>query len=102
MWMEEAKDSAIAKRFVEIAGRERLAEQERRGIARSFVSLAEERHCNPEPGMVDELVLYGDEAGLMSLIRNSDDLFVGGDVREFVRSHGIDLLKNEPQPSRQW
>ncbi|MDX7951141.1 hypothetical protein P7D22_08100 [Lichenihabitans sp. Uapishka_5] len=62
------------KRFVKIADRDRLLKQEQRGISKSFATIADPRKASPDPSIVDDLGMHGDEVSLMSLERRAADL----------------------------
>lgn len=94
-WIDEVKDRPAAQRFVEIAGKERIARAEieaaRRALARVLVNHAEKAgidlHSEPD-ALIEKLAIYADEDQLQRMIENMGQMT---DVREFIRGHNIEL-----------
>ena len=94
-WIDEVKDRPAAQRFVEIAGKERIAreraEATRRALAGVLVDHASKAgldlHSEPD-ALIEKLALYADETQLKQMI---EDMGQMTDVREFVRAHDIEL-----------
>lgn len=89
MWIEDVKDSPVVKEIVRIAGREEREVAERKGMARSIVSVASSRSIPVRKGMVDDLVLYADSDALQAMMSGIDALT--DDLDAFVKDHGVDL-----------
>lgn len=88
-WIDEVKDRPFAKEFVEIAGKERIAEAERHGLAKAIVGKALEIDPNGDAGsLIEYLVRYADEHQLLSMIRDMHEMT---DVASFIKEHGVEI-----------
>lgn len=88
MWMEEVNDNPVAKRFIEIAGKDRLAEEARRALARVLASHAAKLSLNPPDDAETLLATYADEKVLSGMIEDMTNMT---DFREFLKDHSVEI-----------
>lgn len=93
MWIEDVKDGPMIREVVEIAGRDRLDQERRRGLAMAIVKAAETRGVDVPASLVDALTLYADDDQMQVMISDivADPQAPDGDVAAFVRERGVDL-----------
>ena len=91
LWIEDVKDSPMIREVVEIAERERLDEERRRGLA--IVEAAKARGVDVPAGFADELTLCADADQMQGMIGDivADDQALDGDLVAFVRGRGIQV-----------
>ena len=84
MWM----DNPVAKQFIEIAGKDRLAEEARRALARVLARHATKLSLDPPDDAETLLATYADEKVLSEMIEDMQNM---ADFREFLRNHGVEI-----------
>jgi hypothetical protein len=88
MWMDDVKDNPVAKRFLEIAGKQRIEEQTRRTLARALIRHARKLNIDPPADTETLLANYADEDSLFEMV---EDMVNMTDFTGFLKDHGIDL-----------
>ncbi len=100
MWIDDVKDNPVARRFIEIAGKERIENAERQGmlkfVARTLVRHAIE-HNVALSGNAEEiqsaLTTHADDDALYAMVEDMANMAAHEDFASFMRSHGVEISK---------
>jgi hypothetical protein len=88
MWMEEVMDNPVAKRFIEIAGKDRLAEEARRALGRVLARRAAKLNLDPPDDAETLLATYADANVLSEMIEDMTNMT---DFREFLKDDSVEI-----------
>ncbi len=88
MWIEEIKDSPIAREIAKVVYRDEIEDKGKRILANLLTKHAEKLGLNIQDDTENLLMIYCDEPTLFEMANNMENMT---DFGEFVRSHGINL-----------